>query len=275
MAKGHPGLVVGFILTVANYSFFTFVFFVTFPKHTKWGKDRKKQIDSEKKNGEQRNCMQGFSNGGVPSELAVLCVTEKGPGDIPVDFLKQYTAWMCLSLWGALSCSAGDTWASEIGSMVSKSKPRLVTTWEEVPVGTNGAITLVGLLSSLLRGLAVGTACLITQIILVTDLEIPAQWPIIVLGAAAGLLVDSYLGATMQYSVLTRIISMVVIHQTKDSKQVSGKPVLENNTVNLFSSIIIALVLSGMAWCFWPRGSDGLTFSACDAVTQRLLKSSL
>lgn len=70
--------------------------------------------------------------------------------------------------------------------------------------GTNGAITLVGLLSSLLGGMAVGIAYFITQLIFVTDLEISApQWPIIVFGAAAGLLgsvVDSYLGATMQYS---------------------------------------------------------------------------
>lgn len=47
------GLVVGFILTVANYSFFTslLVFFVTSSKLTKWKKDIKKQIDSEYKEG--------------------------------------------------------------------------------------------------------------------------------------------------------------------------------------------------------------------------------
>ncbi|NXC21960.1 TMM19 protein, partial [Corythaeola cristata] len=201
------GLVVGFILTVANYSFFTslFVFFVTSSKLTKWKKDIKKQIDAEYKEGGQRNWVQVFCNGGVPTELAVLYMIENGPGEIPIDFSKHYTAsWMCLSLLGALACSAGDTWASEIGSVMSKSKPRLITTWEKVPVGTNGAITLVGLLSSLLGGMAVGIAYFITQLIFVTDLEISApQWPIIVFGAAAGFLgsiVDSYLGATMQYS---------------------------------------------------------------------------
>ncbi|XP_040976486.1 transmembrane protein 19 isoform X1 [Aquila chrysaetos chrysaetos] len=255
------GLVVGFILTVANYSFFTslFVFFVTSSKLTKWKKDAKKQIDSEYKEGGQRNWVQVFCNGGVPTELAVLYMIENGPGEIPIDFSKQYTAsWMCLSLLGALACSAGDTWASEIGSVMSKSKPRLITTWEKVPVGTNGAITLVGLLSSLLGGMAVGIAYFITQLIFVTDLEISApQWPIIVFGAAAGLLgsiVDSYLGATMQYSGFDQNIGMVVNHQTKDSKHISGKPILDNNTVNLFSSVIIALVLPSVAWCFWPRG---------------------
>ncbi|XP_027535614.1 transmembrane protein 19 isoform X1 [Neopelma chrysocephalum] len=255
------GLVVGFILTVANYSFFSslFVFFVTSSKLTKWKKDRKKQIDSEYKEGGQRNWVQVFCNGGVPTELALLYMIENGPGEIPIDFSKEYTAsWMCLSLLGALACSAGDTWASEIGSVMSKSKPRLITTWEQVPVGTNGAITLVGLLSSLLGGMSVGIAYFLTQLIFVTDLEISApQWPIIVFGAAAGLLgsiVDSYLGATMQYSGFDQNIGMVVNHQTKHSKHISGKPILDNNAVNLFSSVIIALVLPGMAWFFWPRG---------------------
>ncbi|NXR29075.1 TMM19 protein, partial [Cinclus mexicanus] len=173
------GLVVGFILTVANYSFFSslFVFFVTSSKLTKWKKDKKKQIDSEYKEGGQRNWVQVFCNGGVATELALLYMIENGPGEIPIDFSKEYTAsWMCLSLLGALACSAG----------------------------TNGAVTLVGLISSLLGGMTVGIAYFITQLIFVTDLEISApQWPIIVFGAAAGLLgsiVDSYLGATMQYS---------------------------------------------------------------------------
>ncbi|NXP07283.1 TMM19 protein, partial [Thinocorus orbignyianus] len=254
------GLVVGFILTIANYSFFTslFVFFVTSSKLTKWKKDRKKQIDSEYKEGGQRNWVQVLCNGGVPTELALLYMIENGPGEIPIDFSKQYTAsWMCLSLLGALACSAGDTWASEIGSVMSKSNPRLITTWKKVPVGTNGAVSFAGLLSSLLGGMAVGTAYFITQLIFVTDLERSApQWPLIVFGAAAGFLgsiVDSYLGATMQYSGFDQNIGMVVNHQTKDSKHICGKPILDNNAVNLFSSIIIALVLPSVSWFFWPR----------------------
>lgn len=59
-----------------------------------------------------------------------------GPGEIPIDFNKQYSAsWMCLSLLGALACSTGDTWASEVGPVLSQSKPRLITTWKEVPTG--------------------------------------------------------------------------------------------------------------------------------------------
>lgn len=66
----------------------------------------------------------------------MAAVFQVGPGEIPIDFSKQYSAsWMCLSLLGALACSTGDTWASEVGPVLSQSQPRLITTWKEVPAG--------------------------------------------------------------------------------------------------------------------------------------------
>lgn len=129
-------LLVGFVLTMANYSFFSslLAFFITSSRLTRWKGAEKKKIDAEYKEGGQRNWVQVFCNGGVPTELALLYMIEVGPGEIAIDFGKQYSAsWMCLSLLGALACSTGDTWASEVGPVLSKSKPRLITTWEEVP----------------------------------------------------------------------------------------------------------------------------------------------
>lgn len=84
-----------------------------------------------------------FCNGGVPTELALLYMIEVGPGEMPVDFTMQYSAsWMCLSLLGALACSTGDTWASEVGPVLSKSQPRLITTWTEVPAGEERALAI-------------------------------------------------------------------------------------------------------------------------------------
>lgn len=46
---------------------------------------------------------------------------------------------------------------------------------------------------------------------------------------------------------------MVVNNPTNEVKYVAGKPILDNNAVNLFSSVLIALLLPTAAWGFWPR----------------------
>ncbi|XP_042191784.1 transmembrane protein 19 [Callorhinchus milii] len=254
------GLIVGFILTIANFSFFVtlLTFFITCSKLTKWRGNMKKLVDAEYKEGGQRNWIQIFCNGGVPTEIALLYMIESGPGEIAIDFSKQYTAsWMCLALLGALGCCTGDTWASEIGSVFSSTKPRLITTWEKVPVGTNGGVSPAGLVASLLGGMTVGLAYLLAQLMMVEDLDSsPPQWPLVAYGAVAGLLgsvLDSYLGAIMQYSGYDENSGMVVNHITPNARHISGKPILDNNAVNLFSTIIIALVLPGMSFSFWPR----------------------
>lgn len=183
---------------------------------------------------------------------------EVGPGEMPIDFSKQYSAsWMCLSLLGALACSTGDTWASEVGPVLSQSRPRLITTWKEVPAGTNGGVTPVGLVASFLGGLAVGTAYFLTQLLLVKDLHLAdPQWPIVVYGGVAGLLgsmLDSFLGAHMQYSGFDSSIGKVVCYESATTRRICGKPILDNNAVNLFSSVLIALILPGLAWGMWPR----------------------
>lgn len=253
-------LLVGFVLTMANYSFFSalLAFFYSSSRLTRWGGAQKKKIDAEYKEGGQRNWVQVFCNGGVPTELALLYMIEVGPGEIPIDFGKQYSAsWMCLSLLGALACCTGDTWASEVGPVLSQSQPRLITTWKEVPAGTNGGVTPVGLLASFLGGLAVGVAYFATQLLTVHDLQLSdPQWPVMLYAGVAGLLgsmLDSFLGAHMQYSGFDASIGKVVSYESATTQRICGKPILDNNAVNLFSSVLVALVLPGLAWGLWPR----------------------
>lgn len=65
-------------------------------------------------------------------------------------------------------------------------------------------MTAVGLVASLLGGATVGGAYFFTQLLLVKELHLAVpQWPIIFYGSIAGLLgsvLDSFLGATMQFS---------------------------------------------------------------------------
>ncbi|CAL8405553.1 unnamed protein product [Arctogadus glacialis] len=253
-------VLVGFVLCMANLSFFVSLlfFFYSSSRLSRWGGGVKSKIDANYKEGGQRNWVQVFCNGGVPTELALLYMIEAGPGELPVDFSQHYSAsWMSLALLGALACSTGDTWASEVGPVLSQSRPRLITTWEEVPAGTNGGVTSVGLFASFLGGLAVGAAYFVSQLLFVNDLNLAnPQWPIILYGGVAGLLgslLDSFLGANMQYSGFDSSVGKVVSYESMTTRHISGKPVLDNNAVNLFSSLLVALILPGLAWGAWPQ----------------------
>jgi Predicted membrane protein len=72
--------------------------------------------------------------------------------------------------------------------------------------GTNGGVSLVGLLVSFIGGVVVGVAYYATLRYLVDAswlLTSPSQWPVIPIcgfGGLAGSIIDSLLGATVQYS---------------------------------------------------------------------------
>lgn len=73
-------------------------------------------------------------------------------------------------------------------------------------LGTNGGVTWVGILMSALGGLVVGIAYYIALLLRldagVLEVNI-SQWPLIVTGLLGGLvgsLIDSFLGATCQFS---------------------------------------------------------------------------
>ncbi|XP_035258389.1 transmembrane protein 19-like [Anguilla anguilla] len=253
------GMLVGFTLSMANLSFFSalLAFFMTTYKLARWKAEVSKQTDAEHK-GSRMGLLQVFCIGGIPTELALFYMIETGPREAPLDFVGQYTAtWICLSLLGALACSAGNVWASEVGPVLSATPPRLITSWKEVPVGTHGGVTPVGLAASFLGGMTLGVAYFVSQLLFASDLNLAApQWPVVMYGGVAGLtgsLLRSYLGARAQYSGYDVKTGEVVSYESRTTKRISGKPILEDNSASLFSAILIAWLLPGMAWGFWPE----------------------
>ncbi len=102
----------------------------------------------------------------------------------------QPELWL-LGLSAALAEAAADTVSSEYGQSTGNSA-YLITTWEVVPAGTDGGITLAGTLAGIAASVLLSLICVAANLA-------PRRW----LGAtmAAGVLgmfADSYLGAWLE-----------------------------------------------------------------------------
>merc|ERR1712055_921030 len=249
-------LLVGFCLTLAHYSFFLclLAFFVTSSKATRYREDKKRKFEADYKEGGQRNWLQVLCNGGMATELSLLYLLDIGSADLAVDFKNEYrSSWLGMAILGSLACCNGDTWASELGTVFAKSQPWLITTFQPVPRGTNGGVTLVGLVCSVMGGLAIGLAYFAGIIMSCpsSDLEMaPSQLPVILVGGVGGLLgslLDSLIGASLQFSGKDEKTGQIVEVAREGVVPISGRMVLDNHSVNLVSSILTALLLPKIA----------------------------
>lgn len=149
-------------------------------------------------------------------------------------------------------------------------------------LGTNGGVSWVGLAVSALGGMTVGLFDYLTILLTVDTavLQLAApQWPIIIVGGIGGLfgsVIDSLLGATLQYSgkmfyhllytffvfrsdLLFDLLvigvnekGVIVEHPGKGVKHICGRQILDNHSVNLLSSVLTALILPEIAKLIWP-----------------------
>ncbi|MDZ7805664.1 MAG: DUF92 domain-containing protein [Gracilimonas sp.] len=117
--------------------------------------------------------------------------------------------WFCLGLviWflsgqsmylvaasASLAATTSDTWATEIGYRRFRSKTRLITNWEKVEPGTDGAVSFHGTIGGLLGAAFIG----LMYWLLSEDGNLLEVTIISSLGFL-GCLVDSYIGARYQY----------------------------------------------------------------------------
>jgi uncharacterized protein (TIGR00297 family) len=165
------------------------VFLLTFLA-TRMGRERKEQLGTaERRRG--RNAAQVAANLGVAaiacSDLAQSGMLESGwiPG--------AHSAPVVLFAVGlaALAEAAADTVSSEVGSIFG-GQPRLITTWQPVEAGTDGAVSLAGTLAGVLAAVVVAA---------IGAWALGGGAAIFWIGAAAGFFgffVDSLLGATLE-----------------------------------------------------------------------------
>lgn len=249
----------GFITMLCSYSFFLAMaaFFYSGSKVTKYKSHLKQKLEEDYKEGGQRTWVQVFTNGFVGVTFALHHALDSGFEEVPLDFEGNFhSTWLAIAVLSAFACCNGDTWASEIGSVAGPSRPRLITSWEEVPAGTNGGVTLVGTLSSIVGGAIVGLGYY-TGIVLTFayNSRPPCQWFVIVVGAIAGFvgsIVDSLIGATLQYSGYCKKSKRVVNVPSPTVERISGASILSNEAVNLVASSITAVLVPPIAARIWP-----------------------
>ncbi|KAF2764995.1 hypothetical protein EJ03DRAFT_355300 [Teratosphaeria nubilosa] len=164
---------------------------------------------------------------------------------LPVGILAQYAA------------VAADTFSSELG-ILARSPPVLVTApWKRVPRGTNGGVTVEGLLYGLLGGfLLTATAGVALRFLPpYVGIGLPLGCLVTLMGLV-GSLVDSVLGATVQATVVDRGSGRVVEgpggKRVKvvegGSRVVEGRDLLTNNGVNFTMAFLASLLAMGSAY---------------------------
>lgn len=261
LTAGLCALVIGFILTLSSYCFSAglLLFFYSSIRLTRYKASEKRKFEEDYHESGQRNWTQVVCNGGVAGQMALLYLMERGSGgEIAVNFSYDYSSsWFAMAVLGAIACSCGDTWASEIGSVYSDTDPYLVFSFQKVPRGTNGAVSLVGLVASFAGGTAVGTAFYLMTVIFVPRDVLylsPIQMPVIAVGGLAGLfgsLLDSFLGANFQFSGEDMVTHKIVQTPGDRVRWISGTALLDNHSVNLISSLLTALLTPRIAQIVW------------------------
>jgi uncharacterized protein (TIGR00297 family) len=106
-------------------------------------------------------------------------------------FAVTKNAAFLLATAAALSEAAADTVSSELGQAGS-AKARLITSWKLVPAGTDGGVSVAGTLGGIAAALFVTLVCASVGMFPLK------QTAASVMAALFGMIVDSYLGATLE-----------------------------------------------------------------------------
>jgi uncharacterized protein (TIGR00297 family) len=182
LAGAICGAIIGFVVFAAlGWQGWTLllVVFVAASVASRSGLARKQRLGIAEERGGRRGPGNAIANTGVAAIAAVMAGLDVHPDAARLAFAA------------ALVTGGSDTIASEIGKAFGR-RTFSVTTLSRVPPGTSGAMSLEGTLAGVLG--AVGLGAVAAALGIVPD---TALLPIIV-GATAGSLLESWLGATLE-----------------------------------------------------------------------------
>ncbi|XP_015902465.1 protein PGR [Ziziphus jujuba] len=249
------GAISGFIVMTIHiavgyrYGAMLLAFFFSSSKLTKVGEEKKRRVDADFKEGGQRNWIQVLSNSAIATILVVIIWKEAEWQDKCLDSKDSVLVTSLIGgVIGHYCCCNGDTWSSELG-ILSDAQPRLITNFKPVRKGTNGAVTKTGLLAAAAAGSIIGMIFVIFGFFTAKCSKDAAlkQLLVIPLSCLAGLcgsVIDSLLGATVQFSGFCTVRNKVVGKPGPTVKKISGLNYLDNNAVNFVSILLTTLLTS-------------------------------
>jgi len=210
-------------------------------------REREKMTVAEKfEKGGQRDFGQTMANGGLGALIAILSA-------IVPQSVAPNTVWFFLFL-GVMATVTADTWATELGTL-SRNAPRLVTNGRTVEVGTSGGVSPLGTGVSFVGGLLIGLVAGVFGAVAGLHPWSAVLWISLIgaLSGAAGSLIDSLMGATIQqiyYCDTCQKETERKIHRCGTAtRPLRGWAWLNNDLVNLLSSFgggLVAVLLMGM-----------------------------
>lgn len=222
-------------------------FFLTSSWLSHYRRSDKEAVADKFAKGSRRDVGQALANGGVGAILAIV-------------FARYPDPLLFAAFIGAMSTVNADTWATELG-VLSRVPPRLLTTGRPVPVGTSGGVTWLGIWASVAGALLIGalaTALTQAESLLRGDgwqLAAVAYPLLAVASGIVGSLFDSLLGATVQAVYCCNHCDKETespIHRCgQPTRRLRGWPWLNNDLVNLMSSLVGGVVAAALAWTLW------------------------
>lgn len=188
-------------------------------------------------------------------------VLYRGPG--PLSSAVPGATALQLGVVLFFAACAGDTFASEIGSVASSGSPvLLIAPWRRVPAGTNGGVSAIGTVASMCGGLVIAA---FFQLFSFSSDHAPVTLLVGALGGLVGSAVDSVLGSTLQASWYDPVAKKILKEAPRPGSQlalrarlVTGRDLLSGEAINCVSALLTTALaplfvrfyrdFNGLAW---------------------------